>query len=1055
MVKKTVKKIKSHSKKTIANSKKIAQAKSVKATSSAKSHSERASKTLARNNKKAVGLSARTKKKKSSKANSEKLNAYNYAGQRQSRKIQHRKNKAEYLATLPKSRGKRLLYRLHPKRFFSFWFSKRGFILGLKLAGLSVIAGFVLLIGLFAWFRQDLPDPDDLSTRTLVETTEFFDRTGEIKLFEVFGDERRKVVPFEDISQFVKDATIAIEDESFFEHNGFSFEGIARAALNNATAGEDGGLQGGSTITQQFVKNSLLSNEQTVTRKLKELILSVELERRYSKDEILGFYLNEISYGGISFGVQAASEIYFDKNASELTLDEAAVLAALPQAPGNFNPYGDNTEGLINRRDVVLEKMVELGYIDRETADVALETDTLAKLVPIEEQNAYNEVVAPHFVEKVREILIEDYGTELVENGGLKVITTLDVELQELAEAAVEENIDAGVANGGDNAALSSTDVDTGQVLAQVGSRDFFFPGYGSVNAASPELGRQPGSSFKPFGYAELFKSGDWGPGSIIWDTDTTFLGNYSPDNFDFLFPGAMTIREALGRSRNIPAVKALYLAGVENTVDLARSFGNEFLCDDCYDDSTLSIILGAGEVKLDEHTHAYSTFARGGVSKPQAYILKVENSRDEVLFEWEDTPGEEVLDPQIAYLITDILTDDNARRATFGANNANLVVPGLNQAVKTGTTDQSVDGWLLGYTTCTATGVWVGNHDGRPMNSITSRQTGPIFTQFTREAEALRGCAEAEFERPTGIKEETLNRNTGRIATSQTTNRVTDLFPSFYEAAPQGDLQRLTLDRVTNRLATECTPANARVVVTESGVLPELPENDPEFGAWARSAPYGSGGGAITAEDNLHDCDDVLPTVSITASQNGNGNANSTSFNLQASVQGGTHDLSSVKFFVDGQEIQSRNIGGSGTFTTNHTFGQGGSFTVTALVEDVALYQDQNSISITVAGGAPPTPTPTPATVPVSVTLQSPASGSTTTTGQVSVSWASTGSIDGFNICSNIVGGVATCSTTSGNVSSGTINIAPAGNYEVFVQALDANGSIIDTSVVALVTVQ
>lgn len=902
---------------------------------------------------------------------------------RQMKKDAKARKKAKYLAGLPKSRVKRIAYRLKPSRLKEYWFSKEGGIMALKIAGIGFALMIVFILSVFAYFRRDLPNPRDINSRLLSQTTKFYDRSGEHLLFELYGAQNRTVVEFDQISDYSKWATVAIEDKDFYKHGGFSTAGIARAAWNNAFGGS---TQGGSTITQQFIKNSLLSNEQTVTRKVKELILSMELERLYTKDEILSFYLNEIPYGAQEYGIQAASQSFFNKSAKDLNIAEAATLAALPQAPSLYSPYSGNPEALIERQHTIIDAMVDQGYITQEEGDKAKEDDVLARLVPLENKSLYKDIYAPHFVLQVEQQLNEEFGEARIQTGGLKIITTLDWELQKIAEEAVANNMGQvlnprGSSNGGDNTAIVATDNATGQVVAYVGSRDFNYPGYGAFDAATPDVGRQPGSSFKPFGYAELFKSDRWGPDSIIYDTPTTF-GDYAPKNFDFGYRGMMTVRQALGESRNIPAVKALYIAGVENTVNLARSMGDEALGDPAQ--YGLSLVLGAGEVRLSEHTHAYSTFARGGVQKPQSYILKIETADGEVLKEWQDTPGEQVLDKQIAYLMTDALTDDVARSGTFGRGNQDLVVPGLTHAVKTGTTDQSVDGWMMGYSKYLTVGTWVGNHDSRPMNTITSQQNGPIFTEFMRRAHfdvlfAKRGVADAPIfdQAPEGIQQVRMNRSTGYAVQGEAGNTYIGKFPSWHKPQyPTSTGTEVVIDTISKKKATDCTPERAKQKTTGGGKWPELMPDDPFFYSWAASAGY-SASGAITQEDDVHKCSDAKPRISLSTSDAGGGK-----YKLTAQLTKGTHPLGTVNFKVDGQIVSSQNAGSSGTYTYTHTFSRNGSYKVTAEVVDSVLYEDSDtkSVSVSGAGGG--------SSGSSSLSISSPSSGSSES-GSVAVSWS------------------------------------------------------------------
>jgi penicillin-binding protein 1A len=941
------------------------------------------------------------------------------SGKRPSRKFKidtKRRKKAEYLSSLPKHPLKRLAYRLHPKHLTQYWFSKRGALMALKIAGISFAVLSVLIISVFAFFRKDLPNPRDL---TFDESTRFYDRTGETLLFSVYGDENRTIVDFDQISDYAKWATISLEDKNFYNHGGFSVSGILRATLNNIL-NRDATGQGGSTITQQFIKNSLVGDERSYTRKLKELILAVELERLYTKDEVLAFYLNEIPYGSLEYGIESASNGFFDKSAKDLTIDEAALIAALPQAPSLYSPYGENTDLLVDRQHFTINQMKDQGYISEEEANAALEVDTLKKIVPIDERNQYRNVKAPHFVDEVLELLKNNYSSALITKGGLRIITTLDLELQDVAEKAMKDNFQYvqnpqnGVGSGGDNAAISVTDVESGQILAQVGSRDYFFKGYGAFNAAT--AGRQPGSSFKPFAYSQLFYNERWSPGSIIWDTPTTF-SNYRPNDFDFKYPGPMTIRDAIGRSRNIPAVKALYIAGVDPTIELARSMGNKSLCNNC--DIGLSLVLGAGEVKLAEHTHAFSTFARGGIYKPQTYVLKIETSDGEILEEWKDEPGEQVLDAQIAYLMTSIISDDVARSGTFGLGNPRLVVPELTHTVKTGTTDESKDGWMMGYTTCLAVGVWAGNHDAKPMDTITSWQTGPMWTQVMREAHKVKKCGTDPFVRPEGIKNVRIDRNTGRNATDKSKNIINDIAASWFVGVESVSADKVVIDSISKKLATDCTPERAKQEISNTGIAPELEPTDPFYASWAKTAGYSSTG--IKDKDDVHKCDDKLPQISLEIDKIEDG-----LYEFKAIISEGDFDVKTLNFKVDGTIVSTRSIGGSGTYSYNHVFNSDGNKKITAEVIDEVLYDNSMSQDINVSAYSSSIQFDRPPT---------PGDGSTIPPGSTNIKWNNVVGANKYQICFTVNNHNQPCETQNDN--NYPFTSSPASDYTFTINAL------------------
>lgn len=856
---------------------------------------------------------------------------------------------------IPKQFWKRWVWYMHPQRFRDFWFTKKGAIAAAKIAGVMFVLGVAFIAALFLYFAKDLPNPGQINTQELAQTTKIYDRSGEHLLHEIYGDEKRDVTDLDEMSPYIKNATIAIEDKDFYNHGAFSFVGIIRAAINNVLNREITG--GGSTITQQYVKNALLSSEQTITRKIKELILSIQIEQLYDKDDILELYLNEIPYGYPAYGAEAAAQTFFGKSSAELTIDEAALLAALPQAPGYYSPYGENTDILISRQETVIDRMAEQGYITQEEAEEAKKVDVMTKIQP--PGGAYSTSLAPHFTILVQNQLEEEFGAQAVNEGGLKVITTLDYDLQKIAQEAVHDNISnvenpANGARGGDNASLVAADPATGQVYAMQGSRDFNYPEYGTFNASL--AGRQPGSSFKPYGYATLFKEDNWGPGSIMYDVPTDF-GNYKPNNFDNGFKGAMTVRRALAESRNIPAVKALYMAGVENVIEQAQSMGITTL-NDGPGTYGLSLVLGAGEVRLYDHVNAYTAFANGGIHRDPVTMLKVENADGEVIKEYEETEGERVLDEQIAYSITSMLSDDAARSGTFGRGNSNLTVPGYNFAVKTGSTDESRDGWMMGYSNFVTAGVWVGNHDNVPMdsanaNAFTSQLTGPIWTQFMARAHEQKEWPNEPYEQPAAMKTLTLDRLTGRLPADNVGDdrKVTDIFPSWYQAAKANN-QEAVIDKVSKKLATECTPELAKEKINASSIQPEIPPTDPAYSRWAEGLKTIGGGEATTIpteNDDAHDCGDERPEVSVSANKVSGG-----TYDLKAVVDSGKFPANKLDFKVNGQIVSSQGISGNGTYTYRHSFDSTGNFDYIATVTDEGYYQaeDSEKVNVSETGG-------------------------------------------------------------------------------------------------------
>ncbi len=602
----------------------------------------------------------------------------------------------------------------------------------LKIIGVLLLLSLIALFAIVAYISKDLPNPNQLQEREIAQSTKIYDRTGEHILYDIYGDQQRTLVELKDIPNYVKWATIAIEDKDFYKHKGISIWGILRGVVWQAVRGQH--IQGGSTLTQQFVKNAILTSERSITRKIKEWILSYKLEKKFSKDEILQMYLNEIPYGSTAYGIEAASQKYFNKKAKDLTLAQAAVLAAIPQAPTYYSPYGSHKDALVGRQRKVLRVMTEQGYISEEEAEAARNEELIFA------KQATN-ITAPHFVMYVKEILTEKYGEKMVEQGGLKIYTTLDLYKQQKAEDAInhwwEKNLDKKSTStttfGATNAALLSLDPKTGQVLAMVGSRDYFNNDIdGQFNITTSP--RQPGSSLKPLVYASLFTKG-YTPNTILYDVVTNFSADpnkpYEPKNFNLKEYGPIQIKKALGGSLNTTAVKATYLAGLDYVLEIAKKFGYTTLEDK--ERFGMSFALGGAEVKMTEHVNAYAVFAREGEYHPLATILKVEDQNGKVLEEWKEEK-QQIMEPNIARMINDIMSDNSNRAYMFGEIN-NLMLPNRPVATKTGTTNDYHDAWTLGYTPSLVAGVWVGNSDNKAMKKGASaaNAAGPIWNEYMK----------------------------------------------------------------------------------------------------------------------------------------------------------------------------------------------------------------------------------------------------------------------------------------------------------------------------------
>jgi membrane peptidoglycan carboxypeptidase len=613
----------------------------------------------------------------------------------------------------------------------------------IQMALLGLLLAPILVFGLFVYYTKDLPRPEKFTELTLAQPTRIYDRTGTVLLYEVFGEEKREIIPLAQIPQSLQRAVIATEDAEFYDHFGISLRGTGRALLINLGLRESQSRRpGGSTITQQLARNSFLTQDKNLPRKIREFILTLELERSYSKNDILGFYLNQIPFGSNAYGIGAATDLYFEKKPSELTIAESALMAALIQAPTYYSPHGSNTDALFARKDFVLRRMQEEQFITPEEYEKAVAEE-------IAFQDVGLSIRAPHFVLQVVEELMQKYGEDFVRERGLRVTTSLDWELQQLAEQSVEEIAEINTAYGAHNAAFVAINPQTGEVLAMVGSKDWFAESYPEgctsgkdclfdpkVNVATYYQGRQPGSAFKPFVYALAFQKGADGE-TIVVDEQTNFGvwggKEYIPQNYTGTFRGPISLREALAQSINIPAVKVLVdFAGIEESVLFAEKLGITTLREPSFYGPAL--VLGGGEVRLIDMVSAYGVFASEGKKIPPVTILRVDDTRGNVLEQNHNT-AIRILSPDVTEEITSILADNEARAPLFGPRSS-LYIPDYDVAVKTGTTQEYKDAWTLGYTSDIVAGVWVGNNDNTP----TSKKPGvtlaaPIWNHFMAKA--------------------------------------------------------------------------------------------------------------------------------------------------------------------------------------------------------------------------------------------------------------------------------------------------------------------------------
>jgi len=846
----------------------------------------------------------------------------------------HSRRRAEYLATLPKHPVKRFFYRLHPKRFWAYWFSKQGILMALKIAGVGILILALFTGILFAYFRKDLDQirPGEIDKRVQSTVTKYYDRNGEL-LWEDKGDGNYKlVVESKDLSDNLKKATVAIEDRDFYTHTGVSISGTIRAAVNNATGGD---VQGGSTLTQQLVKQVFFADEAAdrsfggIPRKIKELILAIEIERMYDKDQILTLYLNESPYGGRRNGAESGAQTYFGKSAKDLTLAEASLLAAIPQNPSVYDPYNvAGHPGLIDRQHSVLRAMREVGYITKEQEDEAKAVAILDTIKPASSQ--YEGIKAPHFVQMVRAQLEQELGKATVGRGGLSVTTTLDIRIQNKLEEAMNDMFNSFVPSfaGFSNGAATVADSQTGQIVALVGSRDFTYEGFGQDNAATAYI--QPGSSVKSFVYAKLFEQKpegqrNYGSGSILKDEPIDEIYGAKLQNADRSFKGDITVRTSLASSRNIPAVKAMFIndAGTEEdvspTLQTIRDMGASSYCS-VGDDRTagLALAIGGCGVRQVDLVNAYTSLARGGVYKPQSSVLEVKNNSGETLKKWADVEGDRIISEQSAFIISDILTDVNASASlgNYPAKN----IPGVKTATKTGTSDKggnAKDLWMLSYSPALTMGVWLGNPDTTILRNGTSSLGSPIVAKVMefahKEVYAQDGRWKSGdwFSAPQGIQ---------RVGA--------DLYPSWWSRTQGQSSDKLAFDKVSKKKATDCTPAGARIELDVIKTIDPVTKKPAYTGAPA--------GYNATEDDDVHNCNDIKPSLGANATISaGPGDT----WNITVSVTQGTFALGDtpVTIAVNGAALTVTKVGNNYTARYEGDDSPAGKVSVT--VTDTGLY--------------------------------------------------------------------------------------------------------------------
>lgn len=829
-----------------------------------------------------------------------------------------------------------------------------------------MILGIIGVFSLFAYYSRELPNPNTLLNRSDELSTKLYDRNGK-SLFEVYGEKNRSLVKLSDISPNLVKATLAIEDAEFYNHQGFSFKGMLRAARNTLTGA---GLQGGSTLTQQVVKTTLLSQERTLSRKIKEFILALQLESRYSKDEIIQMYLNEVPYGGQNYGVYTAARAYFNKAPKDLTLAESAYLAGLPQSPSVYSYFGSNPESGIERKDYVLYLMNTKGWIGEDGNRYFISDEDYEKAKSEELTFVRPDVFfeAPHFVFYAKQVLSEMFGADYVEQGGLTVTTTLDLDLQKKAEEIVKTEVeDSAYLNVG-NGALVAIDPKTGGVLAMVGSKDYFGDPEpeGCISGAAGDTGcvfdpnvnvsisnRQPGSSIKPITYAAMISQG-YSLAFPLLDVQTRFPGSapdkpYIPENYDGIFRGPVPLRKALGNSLNIPAVKTLRIVGIDNMLDLAEKMGVTTLTD--RNRYGLALTLGGGETKLLEMTGVYATFAnKGEYIKPNP-ILEVKDASGNVLYKYKPNK-EKVLSEDVAFLISDILSDDGARSDAFGPNSL-LNIPGHQVAVKTGTTNDIRDNYAMGYTPSIAVGVWVGNNNNEAMSNVASGITGatPIWHNFM--AYYLNGKEAEKFEPTKNVEKVRVDSLTGMLPFEDFSTREEWFIKDNEPTSISSWYQKLEICKEDNKLASdECRAADKTKVKTFIDIQAEIPEWQNDVDAWIgenyigdstyfppriKSALKFDGSG-----DVKKDTDPYIKIVNFSS-----GDVAPLSFRLKAEVSS-PNDISEVRIYMDGNKITTDKSEPYG-YNFNLTSNDVGKHEFEVVVEDEKGRKGDDKITLTI----------------------------------------------------------------------------------------------------------
>lgn len=830
-----------------------------------------------------------------------------------------------------------------------------------------LVGTLLFLLLMFLFYSKDLPSPDKVQRKEGFSTV-ILDRN-EKPIYDIYSDKNRIPVPLTDIPDYLKKATIAIEDKDFYKHQGFSTRGILRAVFNILTLK---GLQGGSTLTQQLVKNVLLTSERTLPRKFKEFILAVQIERKYSKDEILQMYLNEAPYGGTMWGIESAAQGYFSKKAKELTFTESVILAGLPQRPSYYSPFTGSNNAYKERAEEVLRRMREDGYI-----------------TSIQEKNYQKEIesfnftktsasfYAPHFVEYVKKQLIDKFGEKKVNEGGLRVVTTLDLTIQAETEKIVREELDKIKGLNVSNGAALVMDPQSGEILAYVGSKEYESEDedfQGKFDVVRQGL-RQPGSALKPVTYAVAF-SKNYTPSSLVMDVETKFPGgannpDYIPKNYDGKFRGPVQLRFALANSINIPAVKLTALVGVRDILETAGELGLSTLTPTRENESRLglSITLGGGEVSLLELTNAYGVFANKGVKNDIVSVLEVSDASGKMLFEHKKTNGKRVLGEDVTFLVSHILLDNNARAEVFGERSY-LVIPGKTVAVKTGTTDDKKDNWTLGYSPSFVTGVWVGNNDNTAMDpKLASGVSGaaPIWNRIMRFV--LKDTPDEQFTQPENIISLTVDAFAGGLPKENRPTRSEYFIKGTEPTQTSPVYQKLKLSRSdSSRLANAVEIASGNYEEKDFLVFTETDPTSDNENRWQEGInKWLEGQSDPLYHPPTQTSDNQAADIIVNIRKPGNKeqiNDNNIEISVQAASNKG---IKKIELFLDGNKKDEFD---SSSFSKSYNL-ETGIHLIKAKAFDNDNKSAESEVIVGVKVSADPTDTPAPLPSPTPLTTQ------------------------------------------------------------------------------------